>query len=153
MTHTKRGFWAAAVGAVLVAASAMTAVAAEAPQSLTGRETSSASSNSALKALIAPAPATGTMVLAQKGKKGGGVGGGGGGPVVVKKKSNKGVGIAAGIAAVTAAAILLSAKPSHAEGHRYRDGNRGASKWQCRKWDDRCDDGEKWACRRLRNEC
>ncbi|MEQ1711846.1 MAG: hypothetical protein ABL908_10640 [Hyphomicrobium sp.] len=97
--------------------------------------------------------AAGTMTAAAAGNKIHKAGVHGGNNVVVKKRSNKGVGIAVGIAAATAAAILLT-QPSRAEGRRHRDHvDDRASKWQCRKWDDRCDDGENWACRKLRNQC
>ena len=145
MGYRKSGLWAAAIGAAFLAAGAVTAGAAEAPQTLMPQETRSAPGSSELKALVAPAPAIGAMVVAQKGKGGGGQGN----TVVVKKRSNKGAGVAAGIAALTAAAILLSAKPSRADNYR---SNR-ASRYDCRRWRNRCEDGANWACRKLDREC
>jgi hypothetical protein len=58
--------------------------------------------------------------------------------------SNNGGKIAAGIAAAAAAAILLGAASNRA----------GASEdYHCDRLADRCDDGERWACRKYRREC
>lgn len=59
-------------------------------------------------------------------------------------RGGRGVGIGLGVAAGVAGLLIIS-EAARADGYR-----RGPS---CRRLIDRCDDGERWACRRFHREC
>ena len=76
------------------------------------------------------------------------------GHVVERRRGGRGKGlaIAGGIAAAAAAAVILSqganAAPARGDGYGY-----GYGRNSCRRWFRLCDEGEGWACRRVRREC
>lgn len=122
------GLWIAAIGAALLVSGAMPAAAEKPKKSFIVKTTPKAVNKSVI---VKTKPVSGHKV------------------VVVKKKhyGNKGVGIAVGVAAATAAAVIMS---QESKAGYYSD---RPSKWQCRKWDEKCDDGSDWACRKLDREC
>lgn len=61
-----------------------------------------------------------------------------------------GRGVAIGLGLLGAAAVAAAASRS-ARAAEYDDDY--ASPRQCRRWDRFCDDGERWACRKVRRHC
>lgn len=70
------------------------------------------------------------------------------------KKNHTGRNIAIGVGAAVATGIILN-EAARAQGRgtvRYYDAEDEHAR-TCRRWNRKCDDGERWACRKFDNNC
>lgn len=71
------------------------------------------------------------------------------------KSKHRGRNAAIGVLGAAAALAIISSsaraddRPRRARGAYDEDGHA----YRCHRWSDRCDDGERWACRKFVNNC